>query len=66
MCRCGTKLVKKLPNNLFISVSVKDEEIKAVPVKVVEVEVKDLENPKVKSASLVCPICGRELVKKEF
>ena len=64
MCRCGTKLVKKLPNNLFISVE--DEEIKAVPVKVVEVEVKDLENPRVKSASLVCPICGRELVRKEF
>ena len=64
MCRCGTKLVKKLPNNLFISV--KDEEIKAVPVKVVEVEVKDLEKPKVKSASLVCPICGRTLVKKRF
>ena len=64
MCRCGTKLVKKLPNNLFISV--KDEEIKAVPVKVVEVEVKDLEKPKVKSASLVCPVCGRMLVKKEF
>jgi len=64
MCRCGTKLVKKLPNNLFISVE--DEEIKAVPVKVVEVEVKDSENPKVKSASLVCPVCGRELVRKEF
>jgi len=64
MCRCGTKLVKKLPNNLFISVE--GEEIKAVPVKVVEVEVKDLEKPKVKSASLVCPICGRELVRKEF
>ena len=64
MCRCGTKLVKKLPNNLFISVE--DEEIKAVPVKVVEVEVKDLENPKVKSAGLVCPVCGRMLVKKEF
>jgi len=63
MCRCGTKLVKKLPNNLFISV--KDEEIKAVPVKVVEVEVKDLE-PKVKSASLVCPVCSRTLVKKRF
>jgi len=64
MCRCGTKLVKKLPNNLFISVE--EEEIKAVPVKVVEVEVRDLKKPKVKSASLVCPVCGRTLVKKEF
>ena len=64
MCRCGTKLVKSLPNNLFISV--KDEEIKAVPVRVVDIDASDTNNPKVKSLSLVCPTCGRELIKREF